>query len=285
MSRAFARLRLGGMRPTLAALKTLVLGLLALWYALLPVTLIDDASSHWRLYGTGALPLGAAISSLVVAGVMAARLMRVIWLGPVSAAVVFVILEAGRHARWANGFTWWMDIAILLVMASIWVGCAIAVATQLRRRAAPMLGRHSWLQATLIGLASVATGLIVLLHPGKLLLLLHAIPDDVYDAWSTSSDTMLAMYYGLGGLAAGFTLRLLWPAGQRLSRLPALTLVGLWCALATRTLLDSQNSNPWPYTATLESAPPFLLLLAVVGAAVVAGLWLAHRPSTWSRDA
>ncbi|MFG6431290.1 hypothetical protein [Roseateles sp. LYH14W] len=280
MSRAFARLRLGWMRLTLAALKTLILGLLVLWYALLPVTLIDDASSHWRLHGNGALPLGTGISSFVVAGVMTARLIRRVWLGPVIAAVLFVILEAGTHARWVNDFAWSMDIALLLVMALIWVGCAVALAIQLRRRVAPVLSRHPSLHVLLAGLTSIATGLIVLMHPSKLNFLGLAF------AWAgespASADFVIALYYSLSGFAAGFTLKLLWPSNQRLSKVPALALVSIWCALTARTVLDPENSR-----ADLYAMPvlPALVLLVPVAAAVLAGLLLAHWPSKWSRYA
>lgn len=271
--------------PLGTALKEAALNLLVLWYAMLSSGPINDMSLACQLQGP-AWRLLAPLSSAVLAGAMASRLIRRVWIGPVVAATAWIVLSAAWLTMQSQAVERRdvVDMAWALAALIAWSGIAIAVALLLRRWVAPPLRSRPGMQTAVAGVASVVTGVIVLLHPNTLGPLLGAFNA----AWPRDSavpyDVLLTAYYVLGGLASGFTLRLLWPGDMPLSKAPAFMLIGLWCALATRTLLDSEESVLWVSDATASTAP-VAVLLALIAVAMPVGLWLARWPARWSEHA
>lgn len=277
------RLQLGWLSPALAVLKALLLGALVLWYAALPVVLIEDATRNWPLHEAGGVQLLSAVSACVVAGGIASRLIRRVWIACVVLATAFLVCAGVSLAIQPNGVEW-PEIALTVRGLAIvlgWSGAAAAIALMLKRWAVHRSSRRDGLQTALAGGAGVVTGLTVLLHPGLLDPLLVAF----IGAWPSNTvvpdDAVLALYYSLSGLAAGFTSRLLGSSDSWLCKLQAFALAGLWCAFAARTLLDEDWLVDHPSSAALPLAP----LLALTATAVFTGWWLAHWPYWWSRDA
>lgn len=257
---------------TLAALRIFLLGLLVLWYSRLPVVLLGDMTRD--------RPALAELASCMLAGAMSARLVQRVWAGPMVAALLLFLLEAVVRAERSDTIAGAGDIAQIAFAFSVWAGLATATASLLRRYVSPALRDRPSLQAAIAAAASIATGLIVLLHPGMLGPLSAAF--DLGAVSLPPADVVIACYYSLGGLAAGFTLKLLWPSRQRLPYSPAVLLTGTWCALASSTLLDVENQWSDLYPATTL---PALSLLAPIAVAAIAGVLLARWPSRWSRDA
>jgi len=286
MPTLFAPHRFAWTRHLILVLKTAILNLLVLWYATLPSGPINDVASAWQLQGFATWPWLTALSTAAFAGVMASRLIRRFWLGPVIAVITFVVVATGWLAIRPKGVAWpdLLQMAKILLALAGWSFIAIAVAVSLRRWTAPFLRPRNGVQAAVAGVAGIVTGLVVLLHPHALGPLLEGFRV----IWPRDSampyDVLLTLYYLLGGFAAGFTVKLLWPSNRPLSQAPAFALTGCWCALAARTLLDSEDSPLWASDLTTSTLPATVLLIPVA-IAVLVGLWLARWPARWSRDA
>ena len=257
------------------ALKVLLLGGMVLWYGLLPVALIEDMA-RLRQEPVPAVATGLAV--FLLSGLMAARLFKRAWIGLSIAAATFFLLELVRSAAWREGLPAVLGIGAVLLL---WIGVGTAAALVWRRGFDRLLLHRQRLGAVAATAAGLAVGLFVVLHPRLLWPLIGLI----YSAWKPESpfpsDLEIALYYMLGGLAVGFTWRLLWPRSPGVPRTAILVATAIWCALACSTLLDADDSPQWAYPAA-NVAPPLIVLLAMVAASLPAGLWLARWPARWS---
>lgn len=269
------------MTPLREAVKRLVEGVLVLGCAALVVTMVEGAIRIWQPHHHQATLLGW-IAAALPAGALTVKLSTRLWLAPSIAALIYVIVEIAHAARWPtlHGYA---DFLPLMVSLSVWALLAFAAARVLKRWIEPVLHRHERMAMSIAACASLAAGIVVLLHL-DLGLMLGAQPHAPGSELARRADLAIAISYALGGLSAGFTLSLLWPRGRRLHAAPVLLLLCVWCALAGRTLLEPHRVLPWLDTSPTSTggAWPWLIPIAV---AVLSGAWLARRPAGWRRDA